>query len=284
MKYIHCIIISHFFRFVYIFFGIFGHIILEGDFMTTAQMIFSRTVPFDSGLKLFGALHLGISVFFLILYASVLIFRKKLKRLGHFEPVRIIMGSILLANMLIHYAGRIYIGEWHFSEDLPLHICFVTNFFMIYILLTDNRHGLFSVIYYFSLIGPLPAIIFPDLSRSQSGYLFWQFVISHHVMLLFSLYCAFVLEYKTTPKSAAAAFVFGNAYVAAISVFNRIFGTNYLMLGELPEQLYRLFPFLETLPALVWLELAGIAALAAGYFLQRTAENKVRKIKQPRGI
>lgn len=228
---------------------------------------FSREADSDSGLELFGGLHLAISAFFLILYAAVIFFRFGLRRLGHFAAVRRVMAAILFANMLIHYSGRIAIGEWRLSEDLPLHVCFVANFLMMYILITDNKRSLFAVVYYFTLIGPLPAAVFPDLSRTFGGYLFWQFIISHHVMLLFSLYCAFVLEYETTPRHAVYAFLFGNAYVALISVFNRIFGTNYIMLGELPAQLYRVFPFLNALPAFVWLELAGSFSLIAAYML-----------------
>lgn len=243
--------------------------------MELLRDFFKREVEFDSGMELFGALHIGISLFFLILYAALIVFRFKLRRFGHFKAIRRGMAAILFANMLIHYVGRTAIGEWHLSEDLPLHICFVANFFMMYILSTDNKHGLFSVIYYFTVIGPLPAAIFPDLSRSQSGFLFYQFIISHHVMLLFSLYCVFVLEYKTSLKHAYFALLLGNAYVAAISVFNRALGTNYLMLGELPEQLYRVFPFLNSLPAYVWLELAGILTLTAAYALQGTFNKHV---------
>lgn len=228
---------------------------------------FSREVYYDSGLLLFGGLHLAVSAVFLALYAAVIVFRVRLRQFGHFGLIRRVMAAILFTNMLIHYSGRIAIGEWRLSEDLPLHICFVANFLMMYILVTDNKRSLFAVVYYFTLIGPLPAAVFPDLSRTWSGYLFWQFIISHHVMLLFSLYCAFVLEYETAPKYAVYAFFIGNAYVALISIFNGFFGTNYIMLGELPAQLYRVFPFLSALPALVWLELAGILAILAAYAL-----------------
>lgn len=241
--------------------------------MEILHYIFARNVEQDGGMLLFGALHIGISLIFLILYTALIIFRGEVRRFGHFKAIRRTMGTILLANMLIHYSGRIAIGEWHFSEDLPLHICFVANFFMIFILFTDNKGSLFSVIYYFTMIGPLPAAVFPDISRTWSGYLFWQFIISHHVMLLCGLYCAFVLEYKTTLKDAVWAFVLGNAYVGAMAAFNRVFGTNYIMLGELPEQLYRVFPFLNTMPAVFWLELVGVLSLAAAYFL-RTATQK----------
>lgn len=242
--------------------------------MSFLHDLFARKVDFDSGMELFGALHVGISLFFLSLYAAVILFRGELRRFGHFGLIRRTMGAVLLANMLIHYAGRVIIGEWRFSEDLPLHICFVTNFFLIYILFTDNKGSLFSVIYYFTVIGPLPAAVFPDISRTWSGYLFHQFIISHHVMLLFSLYCAFVLQYETSSSGAVRAFVTGNCYVALMGIFNRVFGTNYIMLGELPDRLYRAFPFLYAMPAVFWLELAGVTALAAAYLLRARTEKR----------
>ncbi len=251
----------------------------KGDKMEILRNIFARNVEYDGGMELFGGLHIGLSAFFLALYAAVIIFRKRLRGFGRFETVRRVMAAVLFANMLIHYTGRTIIGEWRFSEDLPLHICFVTNFFMMYILYTGNKHSLFTVIYYFTVIGPLPAVVFPDLSRTWSGYLFWQFIISHHVMLLFSVYCAFVLEYKTSLKSACAAFFIGNGYVAAMAGFNRIFGTNYIMLGELPEQLYRKFPILYKMPALFWLELVGVIALLTAYSLWAAFEKRGKKTK-----
>lgn len=247
--------------------------------MTFLHNFFAREVEFDDGLKLFGGLHIAISAIFLILYALLIVFRARLRRFGHFKAIRRAMASILFLNMLIHYSGRILIGEWRLSEDLPLHICFAANFLMMYILWTNNKHSLFSVVYYFTLIGPLPAIVFPDLSRSFSGYLFWQFLISHHVMLLFSLYCAFVLDYKTTPKGAVWAFVSGNVYIALISAFNRISGTNYIMLKRLPEQLYEVFPFLDALPAFFWLELVGILALLTAYGLKFRIEKRPPQFK-----
>lgn len=242
--------------------------------MVILSELFKREADFDNGLELFGGLHIAISAVFLILYAAVILFRDRLQRLGHFKTVRRSMAAVLFANMLIHYTGRIAVGEWRLSEDLPLHICFAANFLMMYILWTDNKHSLFAVVYYFTLIGPLPAAIFPDLSRTWSGYLFWQFIISHHVMLLFSLYCAFVLEYGTSPRQAVYAFLIGNAYVGAMAVFNKVFDTNYIMLGELPGQLYRVFPFLRALPAYVWLEIVGILALLLAYALWAAIEKR----------
>ena len=237
---------------------------------------FARNVDFDSGLPMFGGLHLTLCALLFIFGALIIFFRDKLRKFGHFDAVRLTFAWVLLSNMIIHYTGRTLIGEWHFSEDLPLHICFITNFFMIYILFTNNKHNLFSVVYYFTVIGPLPAVLFPDISRTGSGYLFWQFVISHHVMLLIGLYCAFVL-YTPPERSRAGAvyaFVFGNLYVLVMGIFNRVFKTNYIMLSALPERLYGVFPFLKAFPAFVWLEIAGVLALVAAYSLRKSVRER----------
>lgn len=226
---------------------------------------FRRELESDPGLKLFGGLHIALSAFFLILYILLIVNRKRLKAFGHFVAIRRVMAAILFANMAVHYTGRIAIGEWRLEEDLPFHLCFVTNFFMMYILSTDNKHNLYRIIYFFTLIGPLPAIIWPDLHRTWSGYIFYQFIISHHIMLLFSLYCLFVLGYRTSINGVVMTFFIGNAYVGLMAVFNHFFNTNYVMIGELPAQLYDVYPFLDKMPAIFWLELVGVLVLITAY-------------------
>lgn len=216
-------------------------------------------------LELFGGLHLTLSVVFIAAAVALYLLRERLKAAGGKRAMRLAMAWILAANMLIHYSSRIILGIWRFDADLPFHLCFITNFFMIYILLSDNRGGLYRIIYFFTFIGPLPAMIWPDLDYSWESYTFYQFIISHHVMLLCSLYCLFVLEYDVPARSVIPAFLYGNALVAAMAVFNSIFGTNYIMMTELPEQLYEVYPFLSALPPVFWLELVGILAILASY-------------------
>lgn len=212
-------------------------------------------------LEVFGPLHIGLSIGIIILIALVIIFRKRLARSANKRSVKLDMGWVLLANMLIHYISKIIIGEWTFEVDLPLHLCFITNFFMIYILFTDNKHNLYSIVYYFTLVGPIPAMLWPDLAVSYDGYLFYQFIISHHIMLLFSTFCLFVFGYPSGFLSGIKAFFVGNALIMVMSVFNTIFNTNYIMISSLPDFIYELYPFARALPSLFWLELVGCLVL-----------------------
>lgn len=229
-------------------------------------------------LELFGALHIAVSAIFAALFAGIVIFRKDLAK-PRFDIIGKIAAYILLANMLVHYSSRIILGIWSIEEDLPLHLCFITNFFMIYILLTDNRREFYGIIYYFTVIGPLPAMIFPDLRFSPDSWIFWQFIISHHFMLLVSVFCLVVKGYRVSLGGAAAAFAAGNVYIALISLFNRLAGTNYAMIKALPEQLYEVFPFLSALPPIVWLEAAGVFSLAAAFGFAAAFGKDVRRGK-----
>lgn len=214
-------------------------------------------------LELFGGLHLGLSAFFIVLYVLVFVFAKRLERFGHFKAVRIAMASLLLTNMAVHYLSKIILGVWSFETDLPLHLCFMTNFAMIYILFSDNKGGLYRFVYFFTFIGPLPAMIWPDLNSSYDSYIFYQFIISHHIMLLCSLYCLCVLKYDTSVNYALPTILGGNVIIGAVMLFNMHFGTNYIMMNELPSQLYEIYPFLDILPPLFWLELVGVLAVYA---------------------
>lgn len=226
---------------------------------------FRKELAGDAGVTLFSPTHLWILSLSALFYVLLIIFHKRLRKFGHFTAIRRTMFAILFVNMLIHYTVRIIIGEWNIDEDLPLHLCFVTNFLMMYILLSDDKGGLYRVVYFFTLIGPLPAMIWPDLHRGVLSWVFVQYAISHHVMLLFSFYCLFVLEYKTTAKSILTAAIAGNAFVGLMAVFNHFTGTNYVMLGELPERLYKLYPFLKLMPAFFWLELVAVIVLLLAY-------------------
>ena len=214
-------------------------------------------------LELFGSLHITLSAVFIMLYIGVFLFRRQLAELGHKKLIRNMMASVLLGNMAVHYISKIVLGVWSFETDLPLHLCFITNFFMIYILYTDNRHDLYRIVYYFTFIGPLPAMIWPDLNSSYDSYIFYQFIISHHIMLLCSLYCLCVLKYDTFVRDSLPTLAIGNVVIGLVMLFNMHFGTNYIMMNELPSQLYEVYPFLDLLPPLAWLEIVGVMAVYA---------------------
>lgn len=217
-----------------------------------------------TNFHMFNKLHITMIIILILLSVILFFIRNKLKCFRYKEVVRYIMGTILSLNMIIYYIGMVATNTFNIMEDLPLHLCFMTNFFMIYILFSGNKK-LYKIIYFFTFIGPLPAIIWSDLRHTYDVYEFWQFIICHHLMLLTSLYLLFVLDYKVEFKDMFPAFLVGVIYVVIVNIGNNMFGTNYIMMTSLPENTLKLYPFLRNIPAIIPLFLVGMLAFLISY-------------------
>lgn len=228
----------------------------------------------------FGKLHIGLVLFVIISGFLMYAYRDKLKRFKYKEQVRYVMAAILFINMAIYYIGEAVTGVYSLKEDLPLHLCFVTGYVFMYILVTGNRK-LYKIVYFFTFVGPGPAILWPDLKYTYDTYVFYQFIISHHLMLLTSLYLLFVLDYTVEKKYIVYACIVGHIYVGLMAIFNAIFSTNYVMIKELPWNIVKLYPFVKSMPPIFWLEIVGITSMFLSY-IPAHIMNKNRKKEEKR--
>ena len=226
-------------------------------------------------LNLFGWEHfllLGLT-----LLGGILLYRcrHRLRRWRGRERVRIVMAALYLVNMLVFYGVFLVKGIYDWHIHLPLHLCFLTNFAFIYILLTGNRR-LFQIVFFFTWVGPLPAMLMPNTPMRFDRFLTYHFAISHHLLLLMGLYCLFVLGWQVEWRDVGRAFLAGNVVFLAVFAFNAVFGTNYIMTTRLPAHIIAMLPFLRWFDyPIVWLELCGLAGMCAAYLpvkRLRTAE------------
>ncbi len=213
-------------------------------------------------------------------------FKNKLINFGHEKTISITMAVIMFMNFVIYYGSKILLGTYSYKTDLPLHFCFVTGFTFMFILITKNKHKLYKIIYFCTFIGPLPAILLPDLNCTFDRYLYWQFIISHHVMIVFSVYALLIFKYEVEKKDIFTTFITAHIFVIIMMIFNSIVGSNYVMLSGLPDQIYEVFPFTKYAPPLVWLELVAVISLFVAYIPayfvnkeKRLNENKISEIK-----
>jgi len=213
---------------------------------------------------LFGPIHIFITIITIIGALLIFIHRDKLKSIKCKENIRYILAAVLFINMTVYYISLVILKNYDWRIDLPLHFCFITGFLFIYTLITGNKK-LYSVIYFFTFVGPIPAMIWPDLKFDYDRFIFWQFIISHHFMLLSSIFVLAVLEYKICKKDILKAYVIGNVIVIVMSIFNGIFKTNYIMMGELPAHIYRIYPFVKYMPPIFWLEAVALCAMTIAY-------------------
>ena len=231
-------------------------------------------------IGLFGWQHIGLLLLTCLGGFFLFCFRSSLRKSPRKDAVRLWMAGLLFCNMLLFYLTLAGEGTLDWRVHLPLHLCHITGYVMMVVLLTGSRR-VFSVLYFFTFLGPRPAMLFPNTPTDFTKFYTWNFVISHHLLLLCGLYCLTVLQWKVRWRDLAAAFGCGLVLFLAVNQFNLAFGTNYIMTAALPQHLVEQFPFLADCPLpFLWLAGAGGIALMAAYLptvLLRKSDQKLRR-------
>lgn len=196
-------------------------------------------------LELFGFVHILCILF--VIVGIILIYKNKNKISKISEEkkrfITIILISIMFLNMTIYYLSKIIYGTYNIKTNLPLHFCFIAGYiFMIAWLFKTDKLIKFS--YFGAFIGPLVAIIWPDVNN-QTSFVFYQFFISHHIFLLGNLflYCAY--HYEITKKDAIYTFVNCNILFALVSIINYYLDSNYIMSKSLPNYFLEMYPIFK---------------------------------------
>ncbi len=230
----------------------------------------------STSFNMFGPFHIMLISITVICAILIYFFKDRLKKFKYKEELKYVFATILLLNMVVYYLGLICTNTFNIKEDLPFHLCFITNFFMIYIMYTSNKK-LYRIIYFFTFIGPLPAIIWSDLKATYDTCEFWQFILSHHFMILTSIYLLFVLEYKVKAKDMIPSFIIGVIYIGIMTISNNIFGTNYVMLTSLPDNIQKMYPLITKIAPIIPLFTVGVVAFLLSYIPAYIA-NREQKI------
>lgn len=217
---------------------------------------------------LFGKIHIGCVLIVIIGFILIYLLRGKIKNINkkYHKPIRYIMFTILFSNMAIYYGSYIYYGTYDWKVHLPLHLCFIAGtLFMIYLL--TGKRNLYKVIFPLTFVGPLPAIFYPDLTSSFDYFVFYQYFISHHLLMLFSYFLLYLEDFNITKKDILKTFILGNIIFITMFIFNTIFGTNYIMSYGFPDFIVELYPFLNHIWPPIVLELLGVFVLFLIYLL-----------------
>lgn len=248
-------------------------------------MVFFSLEPGLFSFQLFGRLHWFLILGTVLVILLIARYREQLRLWKwHDRPIRVGGALLLLANMLVYYGSEIIKGTYDYHIHLPLHFCFISGFLFQYVLWKGDRR-LYRSVYFFAFAGPLPAILLPEMACGVDRFIFWQYIISHHVFLILSMYVLLVLKYEVRPLDAGRAFLFANLIFAAVFVFNQVFDTNYIMTDALPPHVLEAMPFLYRfyVPALL-LELAALLAAGVGMLPLRLLRERSRPASSQKSL
>lgn len=186
-----------------------------------------ETFPFE----IFSFSHILMIIVMFIGVLFIILGRSFLKK--HNQIVRISFFTILfLLEFLYHiwlYSG----GVWDVSFALPLQLCSISLILCLIMLLTKSQ-VVFQIVYFMGISGALMAIITPELFLGYPHFRFFQFFITHILIIWTCIYYVIVHQYIPTTKGLVSSFFFLNGCAAIAYFFNKITRGNYMFLSYKP--------------------------------------------------
>ena len=148
-----------------------------------------------------------------------------------------LLAGILIINEIggwIYRAATVQSFSVFVRSCLPLHICGVALFVVVFALLCRNQI-LYEIGYFWGIVGTLNAIITPQLWVDFPHYRFFQYFIVHGGIVVSVLFATWGLRMRPTLKGLLRSFLLANFYMVVIAGVNLLLKSNYMFICEPPD-------------------------------------------------
>lgn len=168
---------------------------------------------------------LAVTSFIIYYYRSY--FRK------HDQLVRIILfASLFLLEAMYHY-WLYKNARWDISFTLPLQLCSI-SLNLCLILLLFRTKVIFEIVFFIGISGATMAIMTPELFIGFPHFRYFQFFITHILIVVTCLYFVFVHNYYPNWKALWKSFLFLNICAVIAFFTNKAIDGNYMFLANKP--------------------------------------------------
>ena len=167
----------------------------------------------------------------------VLILGRFLNKKTKLNLAKVICVLIIFLTLYSHLIDLIN-GNWWLHEDLPLHLCSISNIILCVILFIPKNNKLFEFLFYCGFLGGLMAILTPQINYYDGGvFMYFEYYISHGSIMLIPLFMYYHLEMKLSKYSWLKTFIILNVLMIFIMPLNYLIGSgsNYMYLAESPK-------------------------------------------------
>ena len=147
-----------------------------------------------------------------------------------------LLAGILIINEIggwIYRAATVQSLSVFVQSYLPLHICGVALFVVVFVLLLRNQ-TLYEIGYFWGIVGTLNAVITPQLGVGFPHYRFFQYFIVHGGIVVSVLFATWGLRMRPTLKGLLRSFLLANFYMVVIAGVNLLLKSNYMFICEPP--------------------------------------------------
>ena len=190
-----------------------------------------------SEFQFLGVSHIVVLALTITLPIALSVLVRKADSSAVTNTVCYLLSAILIVNEVGLWGYRMSTVQ-SFSvflqRYLPLHICGVVVFVVVFVLLRRNQ-TLYEIGYFWGLVGTLNAIITPQLWVDFPNYRFFQYFIAHGGIVVSVLFVTWGLRMRPTLKGLLRAFLLVNFYMVVMVGVNLSLKSNYMFICEPPD-------------------------------------------------
>ena len=224
--------------------------------------------------EMYSATHFYALLIIALITATTIIVGR---RMNPANRNRICKG-IALANLIIFFFEYIrnyiiYDSATFISAELPLHFCAIMAI-LCFIALWWNRQWARALVYFGVLSASIQGLLTPALTIGHPTIEFYQFFISHGLLLLSALSIPLLTNWRSRIKDPIRSLLLMNAYLIVIHPINLLCHSNYgfttaAPAGSILESLNTPAPWYY-----LWLELPALALFCVMHLFVRRKTTK----------
>ena len=143
---------------------------------------------------------------------------------------------LLIISTLTEHSRNIINGYWNISENLPLHLCGISNLIACFILFTKRNKVLFEFLFYAGIIGGIQAFLTPQINNFDGSFFeYFSYHFSHGSIIFLPIFMYLYLNYELTKFSWLRVVLYLNIVLAFVMPLNFQIDSNYMYLAYPPN-------------------------------------------------
>ncbi len=173
---------------------------------------------------------------FSILYIIAVLFIGKLLNYKDRIVLAKIIAVLLITTTITGHTRNIINGYWNISENLPLHLCGISNLIACFILFIKKNKVLFEFLFYAGIIGGIQAFLTPQINNFDGSYYeYIEYHFSHAGIILLPIFMYNFLNYKLDNYSWLRVVLYLNIVLMVVMPLNFQINSNYMYLAYPPN-------------------------------------------------
>lgn len=182
--------------------------------------------------------ELGSSDWFIgwtiVVALGILVFRY-LPRLNERQVrnVEVTWGVVLFSCLISEQAMMWQTGIWDAEYSLPLHMCSLSGFFVIFTLWFKNKWTYLFALFW-GVSGGFHSFLTPEYTLGGESILFWTYILWHASIIVGPLYFFFVKQWGLPKRSFLIVWGYTHLVWLAIGLIDWALGANYMYVMHPP--------------------------------------------------